>query len=60
MDAVLLDAPTAGGAERGRLAAGQDFALLDLTGGWAWGYSLPDHVVGYITSDVIEPASMAA
>lgn len=42
------------------LLYGEGFALLDITGGWAWGYSLHDHYVGYVHADTldvrIEPA----
>ncbi len=30
------------------LAAGASMAVLDCTGGWAWGYRLSDHLVGYV------------
>ncbi|QPQ55938.1 SH3 domain-containing protein [Allosphingosinicella flava] len=29
----------------------ENFALLDITGGWAWGYRLSDHLVGYVPAD---------
>lgn len=29
----------------------EEFALLDITGGWAWGYRLSDHLVGYLPAD---------
>lgn len=31
-----------------QLDAGEDFAVLDITGQWAWGYRRKDHKVGYI------------
>lgn len=37
------DAPT-----RAELAPGAGFALLDLSGGWAWGYAVDGHLVGYV------------
>jgi cell wall-associated NlpC family hydrolase len=30
------------------LLPGEGFAMLDLTAGWAWGYCLADHRVGYV------------
>ncbi|HMJ93575.1 MAG TPA: hypothetical protein VK472_05715 [Allosphingosinicella sp.] len=30
------------------LAPGEEFAMLDLAGGWAWGYRRADHHVGYV------------
>ncbi len=32
------------------LLAGEQFAVLDVSGGWAWGYCHHDHYVGYIES----------
>ena len=34
-----------------QLLPGEDFATLDVAGGWAWGYSLHDHYVGYVLAD---------
>lgn len=33
------------------LLAGEGFAVLDVTGGWAWGFCLHDHYVGYVAAD---------
>jgi cell wall-associated NlpC family hydrolase len=30
------------------LLPGEEFAVLDISGGWAWGYSRHDHYVGYV------------
>lgn len=30
------------------LLPGEDFAVLEYAGGWAWGYCMADHVVGYV------------
>ena len=42
------------------LLFGEGFALLDITGGWAWGYCLHDHYVGYVPETAlgayVEPA----
>lgn len=35
----------------GELLPGEGFALLDVTGGIAWGYRLSDHLVGYCPAD---------
>ena len=41
------------------LLPGERFAVLDITAGWAWGYCLLDHRVGYVEaielSDPLEP-----
>ncbi len=38
------------------LASGARFALLDLTGGWAWGYAVDGHIVGYVRRELLEIA----
>lgn len=46
-----------GDAVRATLESGERFALLDLTGGWAWGYRLSDHMVGYVEASALTPES---
>lgn len=36
------------------LAPGEEFAVLDISGGWAWGYRRADHRVGYVPLDELE------
>ena len=36
-----------------QILPGEDFAVLDLVGGWAWGFSQHDHYVGYVAADVL-------
>ena len=36
-----------------QLLPGEGFAVLDLSGGWAWGYSAHDHYVGYVVADAL-------
>jgi hypothetical protein len=43
-----------------QLLPGENFAILDLSGGWAWGYSLHDHYVGYVATDLIGDAVEAS
>jgi hypothetical protein len=31
-----------------QLLPGEEFAVLEYAGGWAWGYCVADHVVGYV------------
>jgi hypothetical protein len=38
------------------LAAGEEFAMLECAGEWAWGYRRKDHLVGYIPATSLEPA----
>lgn len=47
--ATLLSARTDGEAIAA-LAVGDEFRMLDCTGGWAWGYG-PDGRVGYVPGD---------
>ena len=35
------------------LAADEEFALLDITAGWAWGYRASDHMVGYVRAEAL-------
>lgn len=35
------------------LLYGESFALLDVTGDWAWGYAAADHVVGYVLASAL-------
>jgi cell wall-associated NlpC family hydrolase len=42
-----------GGNQVSELLAGEAFALLDISGGWAWGYSTHDHYVGYVNADAL-------
>ena len=48
-DAVMVRAAGRDDAEAvSQLAHGEGFAVLDVAGGWAWGYCLHDHYVGYV------------
>jgi hypothetical protein len=38
------------------LQAGEPFAMLDDTLGWAWGYAGADRRVGYVRSEAVGPA----
>jgi hypothetical protein len=38
------------------LPAGEPFAMLDDTLGWAWGYAGADRRVGYVRSEAVGPA----
>jgi len=42
------------------LLPGEDFAVLEYAGGWAWGFCAADHVVGYVEAialvDPIDPS----
>jgi hypothetical protein len=49
--AELRTAPGEDGQILTQLTAGDRFALLDVSGGWAWGYALDGHIVGYVEAD---------
>lgn len=51
--ASLRASPSLEAEQTSELLFGEGFALLDLTGGWAWGYSLPDHYVGYLAAEAL-------
>ena len=51
--AVLRGTPSPDAEQTSELLYGEGFALLDLTGGWAWGYSLADHYVGYLAAEAL-------
>jgi hypothetical protein len=40
--------PTTDGVIGSELLPGEEFAVLDISGEWAWGYSRHDHYVGYV------------
>lgn len=44
--APVFDKPD--GRQVSELLAGEGFMLLDISGGWAWGYCKHDHYVGYV------------
>ena len=48
LPAPLLGEPVDGAETVSELLPGEGFAVLDLTAGWAWGYCLADHRVGYV------------
>jgi hypothetical protein len=49
MMATPLRAEPVDGAEQvSELLPGEEFAVLDITAGWAWGYCRADHRVGYV------------
>ena len=57
--APLREKPDPEAAAASELLPGEEFAVLEYSGGWAWGYSVADHRVGYVEAieltDAIEP-----
>ena len=53
---ALLASNDVGAEVRAMLPAGAAFALLDVTGDWAWGYAVDGHRVGYVAdADLSSP-----
>ena len=50
-DTPLLAA--AGGEPIAALGAGERFAVLDMSGGWAWGYRVAERRVGYVEASAL-------
>lgn len=51
--AALRALPSLDAEQTSELLFGEGFALLDLTGGWAWGYCLADHYVGFLAAEAL-------
>ncbi len=51
--AVLRCAPSDDAEAIRELLAGEPFALLDDTLGWAWGYAGEERIVGYVRSAAV-------
>lgn len=52
--------PDAAARAVSQLKYGEGFAVVDVTGGWAWGYGLHDGYVGYVPVEALGPAGGAA
>lgn len=46
--------PSANATAVSELLRGDRFAVVDVSGGWAWGYSLHDHYVGYVALGALD------
>lgn len=51
--AAIRAEPSLEATQVNELLFGEAFALLDVTGGWAWGYSHKDHYVGYLAIEAL-------
>jgi len=56
-DAILRSAPSEQSDAVRPLEAGEAFALLEDSLGWAWGYAESDHRVGYVRSAALSMTS---
>ncbi len=57
--AMLRASPDASASAVSQLLHGEAFAVVDISGGWAWGYGLHDNYVGYVRGDALGPTSTA-
>jgi Bacterial dipeptidyl-peptidase Sh3 domain/NlpC/P60 family len=56
--AFVRAAPADNGQAITELLPGEEFAVLEYAGGWAWGYVRADHVTGYVEAIALaEPAA---
>lgn len=58
--ATVTATPDAGASATTQLLHGEGFHVLDVRGGWAWGYCAHDHYVGYVPADALGPVSATA
>ncbi len=58
--AAVRAKPSAGAAAVSQLMLGEAFAVLDVSGGWAWGYCGHDRYVGYVPEADLAPPPRAA
>jgi len=58
-DAILREAPSADARAVSQILHGEDFAVVDVTGDWAWGYCLHDDYVGHVPLAALGPAAVA-
>lgn len=56
---MLRAKPSASAGGVSQILHGEEFAVLDISGGWAWGYSVHDHYVGYVEANRLgDPAEV--
>lgn len=53
-DSLVREKPSETAAAVAALHAGEEFAILDITAGWAWGYRRADHHVGYVPAAMLD------
>ena len=56
--AFVRSGPTAEGEAVSELLPGEEFAVLEYAGGWAWGYCAADHIVGYVEAIALADPSL--
>ncbi|WP_156679833.1 C40 family peptidase [Sphingomonas profundi] len=58
--AMLRAAPHDDAVAVSQIARGEGFAVVDQSGGWAWGYGDHDGYVGYVRADALGPTAPAS
>ena len=54
--ATVRDKPSDTADAVTQLQPGEEFAVLDVAGGWAWGYRRANHYVGYVPASALAEA----
>jgi cell wall-associated NlpC family hydrolase len=54
---AVHETPDASSTMVSELLLGEGFDLLDVSGGWAWGYCAHDHYVGYVAADALSKSA---
>ena len=54
---MLYASDDAGAEILGEIPEGAGFGLIDVTGGWGWGYTEDGHRVGYVDAALLQPAT---
>ena len=49
----VLKSPSSDAETITDLAPGDEFAILEISGGWAWGYRRSNHNVGYVPVEAL-------
>jgi NlpC/P60 family/Bacterial dipeptidyl-peptidase Sh3 domain len=57
---MLREAPSHSARAASQLLRGEAFAMIDIAGGWAWGYGLHDRYVGYLPVEALGPDAPAS
>jgi cell wall-associated NlpC family hydrolase len=57
---MVRQAPSADAPAISQLLLGEEFAVIDMSGGWAWGYCSHDHYVGYVAAEALSREIAAA
>ncbi len=53
ISAMVREAPSRDAKATSQILFGEDFMVVDVSGGWAWGYCRHDHYVGYVEADAL-------